>query len=314
MTIRLTRPVAAGGRGAAVFVTPRTARRAGDQRHRRHRGAHRRRQQDQDVLAPSWPGCRPAGALPRRRGALPRAAPRARRHAEPGAPAAGGEANPLLFRLAGAVGHLRRADGAFFETLGIPGPLLFLREWGIRLSNPLPPAGGGPQARPDRAMLEVIANGRVVLIGDSGQRDPEVYAPRRPGFPRPDRRRLHSRPGPRPARAQRRDPRHGRAGRGRGRRTGAATDSLQMAERAHAVRPESPPRRSRRCAGRWRRRPATPDEGRRPRRPSLPVRIGHRHGRQGLGRDRRQALRRRHQKTVSAVGRRLGTRRSRQKT
>ena len=134
MTIRLTRPVALEAR-AAVFVTPRTARRAVISRHRRHRGAHRRRQQDQDVLAPLWPGCRLGGCPSPAVGALYRALHHGPEGtAEPGAPGAGGEANPLLF-VSRAPWGIYDVLTAFFETLGIPGPLLFLREWGIRLSK-----------------------------------------------------------------------------------------------------------------------------------------------------------------------------------
>jgi len=65
----------------------------------------------------------------------------------------------------------------FFRIHGIPaGPVLLLRDWGITYRNPLPRrAPEHKQAMVDTA-LEVYDDLPVVLIGDSGQHDPEVYA------------------------------------------------------------------------------------------------------------------------------------------
>jgi len=231
MTIRLTRPVALEAR-AAVFVTPRTARRAvisDIDDTVVHTGVANKIKmfwhlfgQDADRRVP-FPG---VGALYRALHHGPEGT------AEPGAPGAGGEANPLLF-VSRAPWGIYDVLTAFFETLGIPGPLLFLREWGIRLSNPLPRRAEDHKRVLIEHMLEVIGERPVVLIGDSGQRDPEVYARVVQDFP--------GRIAAVFIRDLDRDAERSAAIRAMAEQVEAAgaelvlaTDSLQMAERAHA--------------------------------------------------------------------------------
>jgi hypothetical protein len=65
---------------------------------------------------------------------------------------------------------------AFFALHGIPvGPILFLRDWGLSLSHPLPRASRGHKLNLIREMLELYSDLPFVLIGDSGQHDPEIY-------------------------------------------------------------------------------------------------------------------------------------------
>lgn len=65
----------------------------------------------------------------------------------------------------------------FFNLHGIPiGPILFLREWGVRWRRPLPRRAKNHKDELMERMLEVYAELPVVLIGDSGQHDPEIYA------------------------------------------------------------------------------------------------------------------------------------------
>ncbi|MBL7251569.1 App1 family protein [Alloalcanivorax sp. C16-2] len=65
----------------------------------------------------------------------------------------------------------------FFHLNRIPhGPILFLREWGVTLQRPLPIRAKDHKAMLIRRMLALYDQVPFVLIGDSGQRDPEVYA------------------------------------------------------------------------------------------------------------------------------------------
>lgn len=65
----------------------------------------------------------------------------------------------------------------FFRLHRIPvGPVLFLREWGMTLQRPLPPPAREHKIELIRRMLEIFRDLPFVLIGDSGQRDPEIYA------------------------------------------------------------------------------------------------------------------------------------------
>ena len=65
----------------------------------------------------------------------------------------------------------------FFNLHRIPvGPLLFLREWGLSLQRPLPRRAEDHKQELIRRMLALYRDLPFVLIGDSGQHDPEVYA------------------------------------------------------------------------------------------------------------------------------------------
>ncbi|SDL43266.1 Phosphatidate phosphatase APP1 [Modicisalibacter muralis] len=65
----------------------------------------------------------------------------------------------------------------FFQINGIPvGPILFLREWGLTLQRPLPHKAEDHKANLIEQMLSLYDNLPFVLIGDSGQHDPEIYA------------------------------------------------------------------------------------------------------------------------------------------
>ncbi len=65
----------------------------------------------------------------------------------------------------------------FFQRNDIPvGPILFLREWGLTLQRPLPRKAEDHKAKLIEQMLALYDELPFVLIGDSGQHDPEVYA------------------------------------------------------------------------------------------------------------------------------------------
>jgi phosphatidate phosphatase APP1 len=88
----------------------------------------------------------------------------------------GHEVNPMLYVSRAPWGIYEVLD-EFFRLHRIPvGPILFLREWGLTLQNPLPRRAPDHKLELIRHMLALYRDLPVVLIGDSGQRDPEVYA------------------------------------------------------------------------------------------------------------------------------------------
>jgi phosphatidate phosphatase APP1 len=90
--------------------------------------------------------------------------------------ASGGERNPLLYVSRGPWSLYEVLD-TFFHLHGIPvGPILFLREWGLSLRHPFPRRAKDHKLALIRAMLGLYRDLPFLLIGDSGQRDPELYA------------------------------------------------------------------------------------------------------------------------------------------
>ncbi|MBZ9539365.1 DUF2183 domain-containing protein [Modicisalibacter tunisiensis] len=65
----------------------------------------------------------------------------------------------------------------FFQRNRIPvGPILFLREWGLTLQRPWPRKASDHKVMVIERMLALYDTLPFVLIGDSGQEDPETYA------------------------------------------------------------------------------------------------------------------------------------------
>jgi phosphatidate phosphatase APP1 len=90
--------------------------------------------------------------------------------------ASGLEANPMLY-VSRAPWSIYEVLDEFFNLHHIPaGPLLFLREWGLTLQSPLPRRAQDHKLDLIRNMLALYRDLPFILIGDSGQRDPEVYA------------------------------------------------------------------------------------------------------------------------------------------
>ena len=90
--------------------------------------------------------------------------------------ASGGELNPMLYVSRGPWSIYEVLD-AFFNEHRIPvGPVLFLREWGLTWESPLPRRAKGHKLALIRNMLALYGDLPFILIGDSGQRDPEIYA------------------------------------------------------------------------------------------------------------------------------------------
>ena len=95
----------------------------------------------------------------------------------PGAPRRGGgaEGNPMLY-VSRAPWGIYEILEEFFRRHDIPvGPILFLREWGLGWTSPLPRRALDHKRHLIEAMMRLYADMPFVLIGDSGQRDPEIY-------------------------------------------------------------------------------------------------------------------------------------------
>lgn len=88
----------------------------------------------------------------------------------------GDQRNPLLY-VSRAPWGLYGVLSEFFDRHAIPvGPVLFLREWGLSWTRPLPRKAEDHKRALIDHMLNLYADMPFVLIGDSGQHDPEVYA------------------------------------------------------------------------------------------------------------------------------------------
>ncbi|MGE5296231.1 MAG: App1 family protein [Solirubrobacterales bacterium] len=88
----------------------------------------------------------------------------------------GRERNPMLYVSRAPWGIYEMLD-RFFRLHGIPvGPILFLRDWGMSWRRPLPRQDRDYKLHLIRDMLSLYGDLPFILIGDSGQQDPEVYA------------------------------------------------------------------------------------------------------------------------------------------
>jgi phosphatidate phosphatase APP1 len=87
----------------------------------------------------------------------------------------GDEGNPMLY-VSRAPWGVYDMLVEFFHRHDIPnGPILFLREWGISWKRPLPRRATQHKRWVIETMLRVYGDMPFVLIGDSGQKDPEIY-------------------------------------------------------------------------------------------------------------------------------------------
>jgi phosphatidate phosphatase APP1 len=90
--------------------------------------------------------------------------------------ASGDEMNPMLYVSRGPWSIYEMLD-EFFNFHGIPvGPILFLRDWSLAIYRPFPPRARGHKLALIQRMLSLYRDLPFILIGDSGQKDPEIYA------------------------------------------------------------------------------------------------------------------------------------------
>jgi phosphatidate phosphatase APP1 len=84
--------------------------------------------------------------------------------------------NPLFY-VSSSPWNLYDLLAQFFNLQGIPvGPVLFLRDWGLTEKEVLPTHHRQFKTGLIRQMLDFYAHMPFILIGDSGQEDPEIYA------------------------------------------------------------------------------------------------------------------------------------------
>jgi phosphatidate phosphatase APP1 len=87
----------------------------------------------------------------------------------------GNQQNPMLYVSRAPWGIYDLLE-EFFELHGIPvGPILFLREWGVSWKSPLPRKAEDHKRELIHNMLALYDDLPFILIGDSGQHDPEIY-------------------------------------------------------------------------------------------------------------------------------------------
>lgn len=88
----------------------------------------------------------------------------------------GHPANPMLYVSRGPW-SLYDLLAEFFGLHGIPvGPVLFLRDWGLSEEGLTRPSPRGHKFKLITAMLDLYDDLPFILVGDSGQMDPEIYA------------------------------------------------------------------------------------------------------------------------------------------
>ncbi len=85
------------------------------------------------------------------------------------------ELNPMIYVSRGPWG-IYEILTEFFNLHRIPcGPILFLRYWGLDFYHPLPRRAKDHKLNLIRTMFEINDTLPVILIGDSGQKDAEIY-------------------------------------------------------------------------------------------------------------------------------------------
>lgn len=88
----------------------------------------------------------------------------------------GHAANPMLYVSRGPW-SLYDLLAEFFALHDIPiGPVLFLRDWGLSREGLSMPSPRGHKFRVITELLDLYADLPCILVGDSGQLDPEIYA------------------------------------------------------------------------------------------------------------------------------------------
>lgn len=88
----------------------------------------------------------------------------------------GNARNPMLY-VSRAPWSIYDVLTDFFRLHRIPeGPILFLREWGMSVKQPWPNKSLHHKFEAIKQIMEVFEDRSFVLVGDSGQRDPEIYS------------------------------------------------------------------------------------------------------------------------------------------
>ena len=88
----------------------------------------------------------------------------------------GGEINNPLFYVSSSPWNLYDLLMDFFTIQGIPEGPLFLRDWGVSENEVLPMDHRTHKLTTIRHIMDMITDLPFILIGDSGQEDPEIYS------------------------------------------------------------------------------------------------------------------------------------------
>jgi phosphatidate phosphatase APP1 len=84
--------------------------------------------------------------------------------------------NPLFY-VSSSPWNIYDLLSEFFNLQNIPiGPIMFLRDWGISKDGLLPTTHSVHKLRAIRKIMDLYQDLPFILIGDSGQEDPEIYA------------------------------------------------------------------------------------------------------------------------------------------
>lgn len=86
------------------------------------------------------------------------------------------DAGAPLFYVSSSPWNLYVPLSRFFELNGVPAGPLILRDWGLELNERAGRGHAGHKLAEIAAILDACPGLRFVLIGDSGQEDPEIYA------------------------------------------------------------------------------------------------------------------------------------------
>ncbi len=86
-----------------------------------------------------------------------------------------GQAHNPVFYVSSSPWNLFDVLAEFMELKGIPAGPLLLRDWGISSVDPGEGGHSGHKLRHIRVILELFPTLPFILVGDSGQEDPEIY-------------------------------------------------------------------------------------------------------------------------------------------
>ena len=125
------------------------------------------------------------------------------------------ERNPIFY-VSSSPWNLYELLHDFMEINGIPHGPMFLQDWGIDESTLILASHTEHKLAQIQTLVDYYPELKFVLIGDSGQHDPEIYLQRDPGASRTHPRRVHPRRHARPPRPRRRADHRGARSRRRG--------------------------------------------------------------------------------------------------
>ena len=144
-----------------------------DQRRRRHHPPLLHHLRDQDGARDAAQECLLTRHLPRRAGLLPRPARRRRQKLRRSDNTSDSDNNPIFY-VSLSPWNLYSLLSQFLEINDIPSGPLILRDYSLQTLTSL--GGPSPKRKLIQDLLDLYPELPFVLLGDSGQHDPEIYA------------------------------------------------------------------------------------------------------------------------------------------